>query len=1109
MRCEAEELFVELSLRVAGSPEGDALCAARAAGESLQLRGIRGAYLSFLLYGLHARDGGVSVVVCESAEAAAYFFSDLASLLDSRHLLYFPSSFKGGDRLGVENPEGVIQRNDLISRQQDLAGDVSLIVITYIEALAERIVAMSAYDARVFSVEVGDASGPECLVDSLEDLGFARVDLVVEPGQYARRGSIVDVYSYDDNLPYRVDYLDREVDSIRQFDVDTQLSVGKVLSCTVTPSFSSGESEVGHTLLELLGARAVVWTADWQAGLQAYAQQRAVADEALIPRLADVGEIQAALARVAHFQLGLGDVEEVRRTVVFHSLPHPNFARNFQQLVATIREEYEMGRKVYIFSEQTSQVLRLEAIFRELGLGDECYGLVSLPLHQGFVDSSLGLNVYTDHQIFDRYHRYKLRKAIPKRGAFTLRELEALQPGDYVVHVDHGIGRFEGFVRGQDGRGGAESVCVSYGDGDTLLVSVHNLHRLSKYRGQEGEEPRVHKLGSGVWSRLKQKVKGQVKEMARDLIRLYASRRVEKGYAFSADTYMQEELEASFLFQDTPDQLSATRDVKADMESEAPMDRLICGDVGFGKTEIAVRAAFKAVADSKQVCVLVPTTVLALQHYKTFSARLADFPCRVDFLSRLRTSKQTREVMRDVAEGRVDILIGTHAILRKDLIFKDLGLLIVDEEQKFGVAAKEKIKQVRQNVDTLTLTATPIPRTLQFSLMGARDMSIISTPPPNRYPIHTEVMLFDRARLAEAIRYEMNRGGQVFFVHNWVQNLSHIQRIVEEMVPGVRCVMAHGQMKPAEIEQVMLDFMAGEFDVLLCTSIVEAGLDIPNANTIIINNGHRFGLSDLHQLRGRVGRTNRRAYCYIVIPTTEALSEGARRRLKAIEDFSDLGSGMSISMQDLDIRGAGNLLGAQQSGFIVDMGMETYQRILDEAIRELKVTEFAELFQEEVAADAMGIGRDCIVETDMDISLPPDYVENPSERIRLYREIDRVKDAGELEQFISSLRDRFGVLPAAAESLMGIPPLKWAAAGLGVEKLQLKQGGMHLSFVTPVDSPYYQGEVFGRVLRNVQREPGRFRLRQTETHIRLDVTNVYDVAEGLHMLSMLNARGSA
>ncbi len=1097
--------FLDIARAVARGEGGQGLAACRARGESASIRGLSGSFIALLLAGMQQDGAGVQVVICEGQDAAAYLYSDLSGALSEEDLIYFPSSYGEGAHLGKGAPsaEAQVQRNELVGRQAELGNSSGrLIVVSWAEAVGERIVGRERYAAEVLTVKAGEQLQPDTLEELLVDMGFAREDFVFRPGQYARRGSIVDVFSYEDNEPYRFDFLDDEVDSIRRFSVDSQLSTESAEECRIIPMFSGGESTSRVGILELLGGKATVWTEDWGPSLERYAEAYEHLEDEAKEAFSSPEELAQALGQHAHFALGLGG-EPSAQTVNFRTRPQPNFARNFPSLVESLNRERKMGHRTYIFAEQTSQMQRLRAIFDELGLEEDCYRLVGLPLHEGFSDADSGVNVYTDHQLFDRYHRYRLRKALPKRDAFTLNELQALHPGDYVVHVDHGVGRFEGFVREGGKSGAGEYVCLSYRDGDTLMVSIHNLHRLSKYRASDDEPPTIHKLGSGVWSRMKERVKREVKERARELIRLYAARRVEKGFAFSPDSYLQEELEASFMFEDTPDQLLATQAVKGDMESDVPMDRLVCGDVGFGKTEIAIRAAFKAATDGKQVCVLVPTTVLALQHYKTFGRRLENFPVRVELLSRLRSTKEQREVKKALAEGEVDILVGTHAILGKTVRFKDLGLLIVDEEQKFGVAAKEKLKQLRVNVDTLTLTATPIPRTLQFSLMGARDMSIINTPPPNRYPIATEVMMFDRERLTEAIARELDRGGQVFFVHNWVQNLGQVQQIVEEMVPGIRIGVAHGQMKPTEIEAVMLSFMDGEYDLLLSTSIVESGLDIPNANTMIVNNGHRFGLSDLHQLRGRVGRTNRKAYCYIVVPTTEPLTDAARRRLKALEDYSDLGAGMSIAMQDLDIRGAGNLLGAEQSGFIVDMGIETYQRILDEAMSELRLTEFPELFEDSGAADGMGWGKDCTVETDLDISLPDEYVESATERMRLYREIDRLRSPEELEQYRLGLRDRFGPLPPQAAALIGIPPLKWLAASLGVEKLLLKRGGLQLQFITPVSSPYYQGDVFGRILRNIQGDTKRFHLRQQPERLRLDVGGVADVAEAMRVLSLL------
>ena len=1101
MAVREEGILSSLLKAFAKLPETKRLGEHRTPGSTLQVKGLKGSAYSLAVAALQVSRGnaGTTVVLMPSQEDASYLFSDLQLFFPEYQLYYLPCTLRD-TRQALLEP--VIQRNELVACQSDIAsGTHATIVVTYLQAVAERFATSSVFKEHAFSLHAGSAISPRVLCDRLVEEGFEQVDFVYEPGQFARRGSIVDLFSLSDTLPFRIDFLGNTVDSLRQFDVDSQQSVRKVETISVIPP-TGGEGAVHETsLLEILPAGALVWGEEIPEQLLGYENFYQKLELRQRQHFIAPLELKELFLRYPLVEGGLQLLGSYEGLLDFHTVAQPPFQKNFSAVAQRIETDWGRGIKTYISAEQPSQLARLQAIFDELGVPRERYTLVQASLWGGFSSQLLELNLFTDHQIFDRYHKYTLRKQLPKRDAFSVKEMQALKPGDYVVHADHGVGVFEGLIRTEENGVAQEYVRLSYQDKDTILVSIHNLHRLSKYRGKEGEAPVISKLGSAAWSRMKAKAKGKVKDIARDLIQLYARRREEKGFAYGADTYLQETLEASFIYQDTPDQLEATRAVKADMERPVPMDRLVCGDVGFGKTEIAIRAAFKAVSDSKQVAVLVPTTVLALQHYKTFSSRLAEFPCNVELLSRMRTAKEQAQVLDGLAKGTVDIVIGTHAILRKGLNFKDLGLLIVDEEQKFGVAAKEKLKALRGNVDTLTLTATPIPRTLQFSLMGARDLSIISTPPPNRFPIQTTVTTFDPVTIAEAIRHEVTRGGQVFFVHNQISTLSSIYNTLHELLPDIRIVTAHGKMKPADLEAMMLDFMAGDYDVLLSTSIVEAGLDIPNANTIIINNGHRFGLSDLHQLRGRVGRANKKAYCYILVPDSEALTPEARRRLRAIEEFADLGSGINIAMQDLDIRGAGNLLGAEQSGFIVDLGFEAYHRILDEALYELKTTEFRELFQD--AKEDFAKACECIVETDLDISLPETYVANPEERIRLYREIDTLRTAEELEKFSATLQDRFGPLPKQAKALVQIPPLKWKAASMGVEKIQLRRGTLTISFSESLGQEFIGSAQFSRMLDTIQQNPKRFRIRQQNEALRIDGLHVGGVDDAMQLLSLL------
>lgn len=1081
------------------------------AGEPTAVKGLQGSSYAVLLASLSLAERVSSLVLADGYENASYLYSDLSGLLPADQLYFFPSSFHDAFVPSHQRSEAIIQRNELVSQQgrllERLAADSEgIVMVSYIQAVGEPFATDAAFAARSLIVRVGDTLSLLNLVDRLHTLGFTEEERVVRPGQYASRGSIVDVFSFIESQPFRIDFLGDEVDTIRVFDVETQLSVRKVTEALCVSSEEQGVTgRDSETLMSFLPRGVVVFGSELSLSLQRYGESVENHRAELPVSFVGVSLLREQLHSRTLVESALRPLAVGSEVVEFRTTPQPLFQKNFSRLADTIRSDADLGYKTYILAEQQSQITRLRDIFTDLSLDARVYEMLELPLREGFVDADQRVNIFTDHQIFDRYHAAKLRKRLSPHDPLSAHELQLMQPGDYVVHIDHGVGVFEGLVREEEGGVVREYVRVGYKDSDTVLVNIHNLGRLSKYRGKDGVAPQINRLGSGRWSRLKERAKGRVKDIARDLIRLYAERRLEKGFAFSADTYLQESLESSFMYQDTPDQITALAAVKRDMESDVPMDRLVCGDVGFGKTEIAVRAAFKAATDGKQVAVLVPTTVLALQHYKTFSSRLEDFPCTVDYLSRLKSAAQQREVRAKLAEGRIDIIIGTHALLRSTVRFKDLGLLIVDEEQKFGVAAKEKLKAMSKNVDTLTLTATPIPRTLQFSLMGARDMSILSTPPPNRYPIATTVSVFDEKLVTHAIREELGRGGQVFFVHNEINKLPRLHAMLVRNMPTLRCAVAHGQMKPSEIETVMLDFMAGDYDVLLCTSIIESGLDIPNANTIIINNGHRFGLSDLHQLRGRVGRTNRKAYCYIFTPPLELLTPEARRRVAAIEEFSELGSGIHISMQDLDIRGAGNLLGAEQSGFIMDLGMETYQRILDEAVRELKYGEFSELFGDEFGLREEWVSScDCQVETDLDVALTEDFVRSATDRIAIYREIDLLRDATELERFRTSLADRFGRLPERVDHLLSIPPLRWAAAALGVEKLQLRGGRLTLHFVSPGDSPYYGSKTFAMVQKQIARYTHACRVCQMEDHLRVDVEGVDTVQEGLDFLSYLS-----
>ena len=1067
-------------------------------------------------------------------EEAGYFYHDLVQVLGDKEVVFFPSSFRRAIKYGQKDAANEVLRTEVLSRLQKPEGRLP-IVVTYPDALAEKVVSRQMLGDRTLTLQRGEHVDMAFVVGLLDEYGFRRVDYVYEPGQYAVRGSIIDVFSFSCELPYRIDFFGDEVDSLRTFEVDTQLSANQCDSIVIVPDLGnlSGGTDNGMVcFLDFLPAGAVLAMKDFL-WLRERIQQ--VHDEALSPQaiqaqeeeksgithlehyLIDGAEFMVRALDFRRWEFGAHPTATPDATVSFDIMQQPIFHKNFDLVAQSFGSYLSQGYTIYICSDSIKQTDRIRSIFEERG--DEiAFTAVERTLHEGFADATIRICVFTDHQLFDRFHKYNLKsdKARGGKVAQSLKELNQFTPGDYVVHTDHGIGRFAGLVRMPVGDTTQEVMKLVYQNDDVVFVSIHSLHKVSKYKGKEGETPRLNKLGTGAWEKLKDRTKRKIKDIARDLIKLYAQRREEKGFQYSPDSFLQRELEASFLYEDTPDQSKATADVKADMESPRPMDRLVCGDVGFGKTEVAIRAAFKAVADNKQVAVLVPTTVLAYQHFQTFKERLKNLPCRVEYLSRARTSAQARQVIKGLAAGDVNILIGTHRILGKDVHFKDLGLLIIDEEQKFGVSVKEKLRQLKVNVDTLTMTATPIPRTLQFSLMGARDLSVIQTPPPNRYPIQTEVHTFNEEVITDAINFEMSRNGQVFFVNNRISNLPELKAMIERNIPDCRVCIGHGQMEPAELEQIILDFVNYEYDVLLATTIIESGIDIPNANTIIINQAQNFGLSDLHQMRGRVGRSNKKAFCYLLAPPLSSLTQEARRRLQAIENFSDLGSGIHIAMQDLDIRGAGNMLGAEQSGFIADLGYETYQKILTEAVRELKNDEFSDLYADEAqSADADGtisgeqFVDECQVESDLELLLPADYVTGSSERMLLYRELDGLTLDNEVAAFRSRLEDRFGPIPPETEELLRIVPLRRMAARLGVEKVFLKGGRMTLFFVSNPDSPYYQSQAFGRFIAYMMKYTRRCDLREQNGRRSIVVKEVASVQQAVEVLQEVIATPAA
>ena len=1082
---------------------------------TVHLEELVGGALSFYAAAAVAESGGVHVFVAEDRDAAAYLLNDFYNLLDERQVYFFPSSWKRSAAYGAEDAQGVVQRTATMHAVRNFTGKGYLVVCTCPEALAERVADAEALQRETITVRVGDRISIEVLEQALVDASFTRVDFVYEPGQYSVRGGIVDVFSYSESKPYRLDFFGDEVDSIRRFNISSQLSSDRLERVEIIPDLNAGTPAAAKvSFARFAGTEASWWFYDADFVLRRVndIRRRTLSDmehpDEIDSLLTSRNSLVADLSGSRIFLLRDNLPERpAAATVKFATSPQPKFNKNFEMLADDMIRGALRGYDTYILSENKAQVERLENIFHQIGRGQAVVRSLSTTLHEGFVDNDLKLCLYTDHQIFDRYQRYRINGEIRRDEQMTVAELNQLRPGDYVVHIDHGVGRFDGLVKIAAGDGRMqEAIKLVYKDGDVLFVNVHSLHRISRYKSGDGEPPKVYKLGNGAWQKLKNATKKAVKDISRELIALYAKRKASKGYAFSHDSYLQHELEASFRWEDTPDQQSATAAIKKDMESDQPMDRLVCGDVGFGKTEVAIRAAFKAAVDGKQVAVLVPTTILALQHYRSFTERLRDFPVRVEYINRTKSTKEVSQIREDLASGKIDILIGTHKMLGKQIVFRDLGLLIIDEEQKFGVAAKEKLTEMSVSVDTLTLTATPIPRTLQFSLMGSRDLSVISTPPPNRQPILTESHVFSEEIIRDAVEAELARGGQVYFVHNRVEDLPALQGLITRLCPKARVAVGHGKMPAEQLEKLIMDFIYGEFDVLVSTTIVENGIDIPNANTIIVDNAQNFGLSDLHQLRGRVGRSNQKGYCYLLSPPDELLSSDARRRLRAIEEFSDLGSGFNIAMQDLDIRGAGNLLGAEQSGFIADIGFETYQKIMNEAVAELRaeglhVPGLSDGEQEVV--EQMRFIDDAHIDIEVEAALPDAYVSQQAERLKLYRELDSTKDEEALQAFESRLADRFGPLPRATKELLNVVRLRWEAIRLGMERVKVKNGLMIVHFVGEENSPFYKSEAFMTLLQRVTQRPDRFVLKQHNNRLAMTVRNVKDVEDAYKTLQQL------
>jgi len=1081
----------------------------------LQVKGLSGSLDSVLLASYFEKYGGFHLVIAQDKEEAAYLNSDLQNLLASQNHGIFPSSYKRPYQYEEIDNANVLQRAELLNQLLENKGS-SRIVITYPEALYEKVVNKRALVENTFTAKVGEAVDLEFVTEILSSYDFERTDFVYEPGQFAIRGGIVDVFSFSNEFPYRLELFGKEIESIRTFDPETQLSLQTVPFISLIPNVQTRLlQEVRQSFLSFLPERAILWIKDYQLTLDVMDEcyLKAVQAFALLSggnksgalvlqpeQVFDQGfQFAAAAKEFSIVEFGRQFYLKNTSKISWESQPQPSFNKNFDLLVTHLGDNEKAGYLNLITAENEKQIDRLQGIFQELDPTLQIQSML-LSLREGFVDKQSKIACYTDHQLFERFHRYKSKSKSTASKALTLKEIKALHPGDYVVHVDYGVGRFAGLEKVDVSGKMQEAVRLIFRDDDLLYINIHSLHKISKYSGQEGQAPSMSKLGSPDWENKKARVKKQVKDIAKDLIALYAKRRSAPGFAFSRDSVLQVELESSFLYEDTPDQAAATADVKADMEKSYPMDRLVCGDVGFGKTEVAIRAAFKAVNDRKQVAILVPTTILAMQHFQTLQERLENFPVKVDYLNRFRSAKDIKSIKEQVASGEIDILIGTHKIVGKDVAFKDLGLLIIDEEQKFGVKVKDQLKNLRVNVDVLTLTATPIPRTLHFSLMGARDLSIIATPPPNRQPVTTEVQTFEEEVIRDAVSYELRRGGQVFFVHNRVGEIDSIANLILKLVPDARVIGAHGQMDGDKLEKIMVDFIHHQYDVLVSTNIIESGLDIPNANTILINRAHMFGLSDLHQMRGRVGRSNKKAFCFLLTSPLSGLTAEARKRLQTLEEFSDLGDGFKVAMKDLDIRGAGNLLGAEQSGFITDLGFEMYHKILDEAVQELKETEFAALFEEDLKEKVTVLVQDCTIETDLELLIPEEYVSNISERLGLYSKLDGLEKEEELIQFGQMLQDRFGPHPQAVQDLMETVRLRWQAEELGIEKLVLKGSQMKCYLLPSSKESYYTSAIFGNVMKFVQLHSKTCKIKEHKNRLILSIDQVLNIQKAQHLL---------
>ena len=1095
--------------------------------QKIFLKNLQGSHAEFVVSAVFTHQNTTQLnhlIVLNDAEEAAYFHNTLENLTSALDLFYFPSSFKNRKNFRLLNTSHVMLRTEMLTKLS--AGGNKKIIVTHPEALFEKVVLPKTLSSNIIQIKTNETINLNSLMELFVMYGFTRTDFVYEPGQFALRGGILDIYSFGNEKPYRVELFGNDVDSIRIFDPETQLSERKLLQVSIIPNvetqFDSGEKV---TLFEFLPENTIVWLKDWDVIKEKIEVQeedlglfltrmtdeskQIIEDDDETKILKEVSLNDFVSAATIELQIQSNHIVEfgykshlANFEIEFNTKSQPSFNRNFDLLIKDLKAHEDKGFSIFIFAEQARQLERLNSIFSDLNTEIK-FVPIATSIHEGFIDNDLKIICYTDHQIFQRYHKYSVKQAFSKNKALTLKMLRDLQPGDFVTHIDHGVGRYSGLQKLEVNGKMQEAVRIIYKDSDILYVNINSLHKISKYTGKEGTIPKINKLGSDVWNKLKEKTKTKVKEIAFDLIKLYAQRKAEQGFQHAPDNYMQTELEASFIYEDTPDQSKATADVKKDMESPSPMDRLVCGDVGFGKTEIAIRAAFKTCCDNKQAAVLVPTTILAYQHYQTFKDRFKDFPVTVDFINRFKSSKEKKETFKKLEEGKIDIIIGTHGLLGKDVKFKNLGLMVIDEEQKFGVAHKEKLKLLKTNVDSLTLTATPIPRTLQFSLMGARDLSIINTPPPNRQPIQTEVQIYNEDFIRDAIYYETERGGQVFFIHNRVQGLPEMCSMIQGLCPDLSIGFAHGQMEGDTLEERILDFIDKKYDVLVCTNIVESGVDIPNVNTIIVNNAHQFGLSDLHQLRGRVGRSNKKAFCYLVAPPLSTLPSDSRKRLQTLEQFSDLGSGFQIAMRDLDIRGAGNMLGGEQSGFMAEIGFEMYQKILNEAIRELKRTSFKELFKEEISKQDDFV-NDCTIDTDLEILIPDSYVENITERLSLYSRLDNCDNEEELQNFHTEILDRFGPMPKEVEDLFTTVRCRWLAVDLGFEKMSLKSETLRCYFINKNDSPFFESDTFKNILNFLQTGTNKARLKQVAKNFLLVVDNVKDMNAMLGFIQQMH-----